>query len=756
MICSIRSSVILLFLLLFSTISFAQDSSGVTCLSRFPFSFRANSVVVSNNYAYVTAGTSGFCIVNISDPAHPYEYGYCYTPGNAKGVAISGNFAYIADSSAGLRIIDITNRSLPHEVGYCETSVPVVKVAVIGNYAFIVTSIIDSSIIYAIDISSPANPSIIGTYHTLGDARDIAISGNYAFIAIRPTGLQVLSISIPASISEIGSYNLTSAYANTIVIDENRAFLTEGTNVYGGIGYLRIIDISDPTSPYQVGCYTEDNEGLGMYPTVSGAVYSVAVSGNNAYISSLCTQYSVQPPFINWSFYYLRTIDISNPDSLQIIQTNTYDSIFNATTYPDYPGVVTGIAISGNHFFYAANMNGLGVDQAGGNCLVNALKDIQLNGNYACVGVFNSLCIFNVTNPNNPLSVGYYSVEGEVRGFRVVGNYAYVTCYFEDSVGPHGFLHIVNLTNISNPVERGHCSISWRIRNLDVAGNYAYLVEDSDGMHVLNISNPDSVFEVGYCETPGNALKVNVRGNYAYVADYLSGLRVIDISNPVNPHEIAFYNTPGQASDVAVSGQYAYVADGTSGLAIFDISNPAAPLVIGRCDTTGNAFAVKVINHYAYIADLSTGLQIINVTNSALPQEIGFYNTPGVSHGIGVMGSTAYIADGTNLGIYDCSQALGVVDRASDAVPQTFSLKQNYPNPFNPTTTIEYTIPKTSKVELKLFDITGREVGTLVNFNQNPGTYRVKLDASKLASGIYFYRLNAGMFSTTKKMSVVK
>ena len=89
-------------------------------------------------------------------------------------------------------------------------------------------------------------------------------------------------------------------------------------------------------------------------------------------------------------------------------------------------------------------------------------------------------------------------------------------------------------------------------------------------------------------------------------------------------------------------------------------------------------------------------------------------------------------------------------------VPSTYALEQNFPNPFNPTTSIRYRIPATSKVSLQLFDILGREVQTLVNTIQSSGTYTVTLNARNLASGVYFYRFNAGGFSSTKKLVMVK
>jgi len=95
-------------------------------------------------------------------------------------------------------------------------------------------------------------------------------------------------------------------------------------------------------------------------------------------------------------------------------------------------------------------------------------------------------------------------------------------------------------------------------------------------------------------------------------------------------------------------------------------------------------------------------------------------------------------------------------------IPSKYELSQNYPNPFNPSTTINYSIPvvdayaSTANVTLKVYDILGREVATLVNKEQSPGNYSVRFDASNLTSGLYFYRLTAGKFTSVKKMMLLK
>ncbi len=89
-------------------------------------------------------------------------------------------------------------------------------------------------------------------------------------------------------------------------------------------------------------------------------------------------------------------------------------------------------------------------------------------------------------------------------------------------------------------------------------------------------------------------------------------------------------------------------------------------------------------------------------------------------------------------------------------IPQKFSLSQNYPNPFNPTTVISYSVPEKSEVTLKVFNLLGQEVATLVNSVQNVGAHEVNFNASNLSSGIYFYTIKAGSFTSTRKMMLIK
>ena len=88
--------------------------------------------------------------------------------------------------------------------------------------------------------------------------------------------------------------------------------------------------------------------------------------------------------------------------------------------------------------------------------------------------------------------------------------------------------------------------------------------------------------------------------------------------------------------------------------------------------------------------------------------------------------------------------------------PNTFSLEQNFPNPFNPVTKISFSIPQSANTKLTVFDISGKQVAELVNGELEAGTYNIDFDASHLASGTYFYKMESGSFVEVKKMILIK
>jgi hypothetical protein len=149
----------------------------------------------------------------------------------------------------------------------------------------------------------------------------------------------------------------------------------------------------------------------------------------------------------------------------------------------------------------------------------------------------------------------------------------------------------------------------------------------------------------------------------------------------------------------------------------------------------------------SYVADLRT-----LGGGSAVVFASGFLN-PSANQNGEAFGIFFALADGT---VGQFPEGVASVENISGVTPDNYTLSQNYPNPFNPSTTINFTIPNSEFVTLKVFNILGSEVATLVNENLTAGAYRFSFEAQNLASGVYLYELTAGSFREIKKMNLLK
>lgn len=122
---------------------------------------------------------------------------------------------------------------------------------------------------------------------------------------------------------------------------------------------------------------------------------------------------------------------------------------------------------------------------------------------------------------------------------------------------------------------------------------------------------------------------------------------------------------------------------------------------------------------------------------------------------VSITGITLY-RDPDRVRIRVSDPTVAVEENNSETLPTEFSLSQNYPNPFNPSTVISFQLPVNSHVTLKVFDVNGREVATLVEGELSAGNHIVQFAPSDLADGVYFYKLTAGKFSQTRKAILLR
>ncbi len=135
-------------------------------------------------------------------------------------------------------------------------------------------------------------------------------------------------------------------------------------------------------------------------------------------------------------------------------------------------------------------------------------------------------------------------------------------------------------------------------------------------------------------------------------------------------------------------------------------------------------------------------------------QQVDNESNIGVNHTVNLSGTSQSVYN--HFGDMDPANPGTGVREVPNGVPAKFALSQNYPNPFNPTTQINYSVPRSSFVTLKIYNVLGQEVATLFSGMQKAGNFIAEFNASRLASGVYFYRLNAGTFTSVKKMMLLK
>ena len=422
-------------------------------------------------------------------------------------------------------------------------------------------------------------------------------------------------------------------------------------------GPLRVIDVSNPEAPIQLGVLD--------LAAAEGAV-GVAVAGELAYIATRLG---------------LRVIDVSNPAAP--VEIGGFDIPFGAGAVEVVGGLVYLLDGSGLRVIDVSNPTV--PFEVGGVNTPGDPQDVEVVGGLAYIADGGSgLRIIDVSNPAAPVEIGALTPPSLDRAVdvAVVGELAYVA---EASSG----LRVIDVSNPASPVELGAINFPDQALAVEVVGGLAYVAGRNSGLRVIDVSSPTAPVEVGALGTRGTTWDVELIGGLAYVADG-SGLRVIDVSNPAEPVEIgSVVPAGGRVDDVEVLGGMAYVLKRPFGLGIIDVSNPAAPIEVGALDTPNVSQDVAVIGEMAYVVDggvlgpfggpFGASLRVIDVSDPAIPVELGALELGGTverAHswrGVAVVGGLAYVAS-VVLGaqgptIFVESAGLRVIDVSNPAAP---------------------------------------------------------------------------------------
>ncbi|HEX2925719.1 MAG TPA: T9SS type A sorting domain-containing protein, partial [Ruminiclostridium sp.] len=285
------------------------------------------------------------------------------------------------------------------------------------------------------------------------------------------------------------------------------------------------------------------------------------------------------------------------------------------------------------------------------------------------------------------------------------------------------------------------------------AGNYAYAVRPYEFMiyNAADPFHPEKIFS--YSTDPVRDLDIAVNGSTLYLLEEMKRVKIFDISNPsgaVLVSEIPVLN----AQNFCLKGNYLYVSIYDDGIKIFNVSDPKGPKEVGKIADAG-AYKISVLGGFAYVFFTGRGLRVYNLENPASPQLVRFYDEVTYISDMFIDKDYIIFSESANgLSIFKNDAATSVGEKSSYV--KDFALLQNYPNPFNPTTQISFQLPEPSNVTLRVYDMLGKEVATLIDDYKNAGAHTVRFNASNLPSGMYIYQLRAGEHTSMRKMLILK
>ncbi len=682
------------------------------------------AVSVRDHYLFVGNG-SLLQVYDVSDPVNLKEIGEIDVGNPITGLVLSGNYAY---ASPGLYIIDISDPTHLRLVSSLQIPALDGAIAVNGNYAYLGDFY---GAIYTIDISNPSQPFVVNGHPM------IYASGGVGSIVVVDTILY-------AGSGEIESYPVIYNISNEmspVKISSSFGFwgplAQQGHYLYLGAGHgadeLCIYDITNLTNPRWV-----NGADLRADPL------SITIKDTLAFV---------------WEEYDgFEVVDIADTSDIYVLAHEPY--LYN---FPEgVSGPVDGCFDSTTAFI--AGINGLWTVDVGNLPAVTSLSFLGTGyadmssistdtSNHAFLSeMYGGLKIIDFTDPSSPQLVGQYDPDEKVRNVVASGDKAYVLCDSD--------MVILDVSDISNPTVIGKVAFGDTINDdiglnafgaLAVLNSTVYVARSSKILYAVDVSIPSSPVIKDSESTPGVPLTLAKSGNYLYVADFGLGIQVLNINKPFQLEQSGFIKVSGMGG-LLINGEDLFLS-ADSVFSIYRIMDSLDLQLVGRCNGV-TSLQVANANNFSYTTD-GNNFYIIDVRDPASPFVVYSYPMLYQCVSLASYGNLVFLARHVNSLLIMANNLVTKLEKRPSG-PQVFDLYQNYPNPFNPSTNIGFQIPKAGMVILRVHDILGREIATLINQKLQAGNYSVSFSNTKLASGVYFYSLSLNGEMITRKMEFLK
>ena len=440
-----------------------------------------------------------------------------------------------------------------------------------------------------------------------------------------------------------------------------------------------------------------------------------------------------------------------------------------------------------DHYAYVTNESGNGLDIIDLSALPNSVgfvgadttvfkraHNLYIADGYAYISGSNAAGgadILDLVNPEAPVKVGEWTGHSfhdiYVRNDTLYG-----------SAGSNPVLVLLDVSDKTQPAliveisfpSGGYVHNAWTTED----GKYVMTTEETQRKTVKmwDIQDPLNAKIVGeYLAFPSQlAHNTHIKGDYAYISHYADGVRIVDIADPTHLVEVGYYDTfPDNTGGLYegnwgafpfTSSGYIYVTDEDFGLFVVSFNGRRAGRLSGKVLDAQSGLAVSNVTIEVTAPEQST------TSDAEGHYKLGF-SDPGLFTILAYRSSydttrfTFNAGEGESKTFDIMMSSVTSIDQEKSVIPTAYSIEQNYPNPFNPSTTIRYSLPEKTHVRLKIFDTLGGEVRVLFDGEQLQGEHQSSWNGRdnfgrRVASGVYFYRIETAAFRKTTKMLFIQ
>ncbi len=691
-------------------------------IKSFDLDFSAMSMFSNGPYLYFPIHNQGLRILDVSDPLNVVDQELLDI--KTDYVRFYNDLMFISYLD-DIHVVDNSNPANPREIS--EIELPDRDIGVLINYpylyAYCADVVVDNYKLVTVNISDPANPVAVDTLSGASTYYLAEYYNHYLFLCDRNKQLHCVDASDPENMEFVSKAFFPDSVAG-FWIKEHYAYVTDTD------GMMNIYDMSEPLSPVLKN--TLNISTIIAKPLFYGELgYAPGFMGTDIYDFSN-PALPVLKGFVSHGGYIgskaivngrLFVQKVIMEDKLQIFDLSQPLNPGELGLFPAFDGT-EAVLVKDGIVYTAANRGGLRIfdfSQSDDPLIAQIdfsgkVVDLAMQNDYLFLAESEyGMRVVNVTDPAHPFVAGEFhpNTNSAVGDIIIDGQYAYLIG------GPYN--DVIDISDPENPEYIADIPSAGINAQGQVLNSYLYLADQYNGLKIMDVSDPQNVTLLKTVETDGYFMDVCIHNNYAYIADINNHLmRIFDLTDPINPTQVSFLEFPyAPVSDICIYDHYALVACDYSGIYIVDIEDPLNPINVGRFYIYNAEFTdVTVENGYIYATDTVTG-------------------------------------------VYKLGDELITAIEEASALPQTFRLFDNYPNPFNPVTTITYTLPEPVSVKIDIFNINGQHICTLVDMKQGPGVQITQWDGKtamgiSVSSGLYFYRIQAGANTETKKMMLLR